>query len=85
MPWMPHLGGLWYEVVNAPKGSARFLSASALFALLASIALDVPSELNAPYRHIQPDLNCIAHAYSQELIFMMPVHPSTTIHLGIIH
>jgi len=72
MPWLPSLSKLWSEISVAHPGSTNHLSASTLTALLATIALDVPSEQLAPYRKARLDLECIVYHLGQKLLFRLP-------------
>ena len=72
MPWLPPLKQLWDESSTALPGSTNHLSASALLALLATIALDTPSEQLAPYRALRLDLQCIVYHFGQKLLFALP-------------
>ena len=72
MPWLPPLQVLWDESLTALPGSSNHLSASTLLALLATIALDTPSEQLAPYRDLRLDLQCVVYHLGQKLLFALP-------------
>ncbi|KAK5163725.1 uncharacterized protein LTR77_010398 [Saxophila tyrrhenica] len=84
MPWLPSLRTLWDEIAAARPSSTSHLSASTLLALLATIALDVPSERLAQYRNLRLDLQCIVYHLGQKLLFMLPRDEYTLIVLELV-
>lgn len=61
------------------------MSTTLVLALLSSIALDIPSDSLAPYRHVQKDLRCHIYHSGQKVLFTLPRHEHTLMALELVH
>ena len=84
-PWLPDLPNLYKEVTHRDGRSVSNLSSTLILALLSSIALDIPSDSVAPYRHLQKDLRCHIYHAGQKVLFTLPRHEHTLLALELVH
>lgn len=68
---MPTLPTLRAEIKVMEPGQYERPSAVFLFTLLIDIALDVPSNLLAPYRYLQPAVRALLYHGGQQLMFSL--------------
>ena len=61
------------------------MSSTLVLALLSSIALDIPGDSLASYRHIQKDLRCHIYHAGQKVLFTLPRHEHTLLALELVH
>ena len=85
MPWLPHLVDLYRELREANVACGSNLSTTLLLSLMASIALDVPSEKLATHRHLQRDLRGHIYYSGQKVLFTLPRHEYTLTALELVH
>lgn len=84
IPWLPHLTSLYEKAkqTDSDGGTATLF----LTALLASIALDTPSErLTQAHRQLRADLQNIVYHAGQNVLFTLPKHVDTVNALVLIH
>lgn len=85
MPWVPRLSSLFKDVTYQDGRRPGSLSTGLVLALLASIALDIPSDSIAQYRDIQKDLQCHIYHAGQKVLFTLPRHEHTLLALELVH